>query len=267
MLRSQIETREIIAALSDPLRQATAKRIGILIASSCPETRIHPNMQTLRTLGASIAAALSQDLSFSGGPIRDPVPSLFAAEAEMLGNVSLRRRREFAWGRHHAREALRQLGFAPVPITSRADRAPLWPSEAVGSISHSSSDCAAVAGRSRNLLALGLDIEDAGPLEANLVPIICTPAEMRRREWSTSCFGPKLIFIIKEAVYKAYAPATGEFLDFQDVVVRTDDQHGVFEAEIINLKKPMCFGSRTINGIYRPFVAGMLALALRARGA
>ncbi|MGY8684419.1 4'-phosphopantetheinyl transferase superfamily protein, partial [Bradyrhizobium sp. UFLA05-153] len=145
-------------------------------------------------------------------------------------------------------------------------RAPLWPVGVVGSISHSSSDCGAVAGCSRNVLALGLDIEDEAPLGADLVPIICTSAERRRREWSSGRFGPKLIFVIKEAVYKAYSPETGEFLDFQDVSVRTGDQSGFFEAEIINPEKPMNFGSRTINGIYLPFLGGILALAVRFRG-
>ncbi|WP_456639425.1 4'-phosphopantetheinyl transferase family protein [Bradyrhizobium sp. USDA 10063] len=162
----------------------------------------------------------------------------------MLGNVSLHRQREFAWGRHHACEVLPRLGFAPVPILSRVDRAPLWPSGVVGSISHSSSDCGAVAGRSSNVLALGLDIEDEEPLGTDLLPIICTPAEIERREWSSSRFGPKLIFVIKEAVYKSYAPATGEFLDFQDVEVRTNDQSGFFQAEIVNLEKPMTFDSQ-----------------------
>ncbi|WP_084801538.1 4'-phosphopantetheinyl transferase superfamily protein [Bradyrhizobium sp. Ec3.3] len=173
-------------------------------------------MKALTTLGAAIGAALAHDISFSGGPIYDPAPPLFPLEAKMLGNVALRRRREFAWGRHHAHEALRRLGFTPVPILSRSDRAPLWPLGVVGSISHSSSDCGAVAGRSRNVLALGLDIEDEEPLGADLLPIICTPAELQRREWSSNRLGPKLIFVIKEAVYKSYSPETGEFLDFQD---------------------------------------------------
>ncbi|WP_439373406.1 4'-phosphopantetheinyl transferase family protein [Bradyrhizobium sp. DASA03120] len=185
----------------------------------------------------------------------------------MLGNVSPRRRREFAWGRHHAREALRRLGFAPVPILSRGDRAPLWPPGGVGSISHSSSDCGAVAGRSSDVLALGLDIEDEEPLGADLLPIICSSAELQRREWSSNRFGPKLIFVIKEAVYKLYSPVTREFLDFQDVSVRTGDHTGLFEAEIINPEKPTSFGSRTINGIYLPFRGGILALAVRFRGA
>ncbi|MGX5851670.1 4'-phosphopantetheinyl transferase family protein [Mesorhizobium sp. PL10] len=219
-------------------------------------------MKTLATLGSAIGAALGDDISFSGGQIRDPVPLPFPDEAEMLGNVSLRRRREFSWGRHHAREALRHLGFAPVPILSR-DRAPLWPSGVVGSISHSSSDCGAVAGRSSNVLALGLDIEDQEPLEAELLPIICTPVEMERKEWSSSRFCPKLIFVIKEAVYKSYAPATGEFLDFQDVIVGTDDADGSFEAKIINENKPAFFGSRIIGGIYRQFEGGFLAVSAR----
>ncbi len=185
----------------------------------------------------------------------------------MLGSVVLRRRREFAWGRHHAREALVRLGFAPVPILSRADRAPVWPLGAIGSISHSSSDCGAVVGRSSDVLALRLDIEDEEPLGADLLPIICTPAEIELSEWSGSRVGPKLIFIIKEAVYKSYGPATGEFLDFQDVSVRTNDQSGMFEAEIVNSEKPMSFGSRTINGIYLLFEGGILALAARFRGA
>ncbi|MGY8663507.1 4'-phosphopantetheinyl transferase superfamily protein [Bradyrhizobium sp. UFLA05-109] len=223
-------------------------------------------MKTLATLGAAISTALAQDISFSGGPIYDPAPTLLSPEAKMLGNVSLRRQREFAWGRHHAREALRRLGFTPSAILSRGDRVPLWPLGVVGSISHSSSDCGAVAGRSRNVLALGLDIEDEEPLGADLLPIICTPAELQRREWSSNRFGPKLIFVIKEAVYKSYSPQTGEFLDFQDVSIRTRDGSGMFEAEIINPEKPMCFGSRTINGIYLPFLGGILALAVRFRG-
>ncbi|WP_083754821.1 4'-phosphopantetheinyl transferase family protein [Bradyrhizobium murdochi] len=232
-----------------------------------PEQRFAQSMKTLTTLGAAIGAALAHDISFSGGSIYDPFPLPFPAEDDMLGNVSLRRRREFAWGRHHAHEALRKLGFAPVPILSRVDRAPLWPSGVVGSISHSSSDCGAVVGISKNVLALGLDIEDQEPLEADLLPFVCTCEEIERKEWSSSRFGPKLLFAIKEAVYKSYAPATGEFLDFQDVSVRTNDQCGVFEAEIVNPEKPTSFGSRTIKGIYRPFVGGILALAVRFRGA
>ncbi|MEI9425651.1 4'-phosphopantetheinyl transferase superfamily protein [Mesorhizobium sp. Cs1299R1N1] len=219
-------------------------------------------MKTVATLGGAIGAALGNDISFSAGCIRDPVPLPFPDEAEMLGNVSLRRRREFGWGRHHAREALRRLGFAPVAILSR-DRAPLWPSGVVGSISHSSSDCGAVAGLSSNVLALGLDIEDHEPLESELLPIICTPLEMERKEWSRSCVGPKLIFVIKEAVYKSYAPHTGEFLDFQDVIVRTDDTIGSFEANVINHDKPALFGSRIIRGIYLQFEDGFLALSAR----
>lgn len=223
-------------------------------------------MKALTTLGAAIGTALAHDISFSGGPIYDPAPPLFPPEAKMLGNVALRRRREFAWGRHHAHEALRPLGFTPVPILSRSDRAPLWPPGVVGSISHSSFDCGAVAGHSRNVLAVGLDIEDEEPLGADLLPIICTCAELQRREWSSNRFGPKLIFVIKEAVYKSYSPETGEFLDFQDVSVRAGDQSGVFEAEIINPEKPTSFGSRTIYGIYLPFLGGILALAVRFRG-
>ncbi|MGY4158190.1 4'-phosphopantetheinyl transferase EntD [Bradyrhizobium sp. USDA 4461] len=224
-------------------------------------------MQTLTMLGVAGGAALSREISFSGGPIRDPAPGPFPAEAEMLGNVSPRRRREFAWGRYHAREALRDLGLTSLPILRGVNRAPIWPSGIVGSISHSSCNCGAVVGRSCNLLAVGLDIEDTEPLEADLLPIICTPAEMDRRDWASSRFGAKLIFAIKEAVYKAYAPATGEFLELHDVMVRTNDENGVFEAEIVNLEKPMSFGSRAINGIYFPFLGGVLALALRFRGA
>ncbi|WP_408642442.1 4'-phosphopantetheinyl transferase family protein [Sinorhizobium chiapasense] len=147
---------------------------------------------------------------------------------------------------------------------SRADRAPLWPFGVVGSISHSLSECGAVAGRSSSVLALGLDIEDDEPLGADLLPIICTPTEMER-SGSSSRFGPKLIFVIKEAVYKSSAPSTGAFLDFQDVCVRTNDESGSFEAEIGNSEKPMSFGSRTINGIYLPFAGGIIALAARFR--
>ncbi|WOH80119.1 4'-phosphopantetheinyl transferase superfamily protein [Bradyrhizobium sp. BEA-2-5] len=222
-------------------------------------------MKMLEILEAAIGAVLTHGICFSGGPIRDPIPLPLPAEAEMLGSVSVRRQREFAWGRYHARQALRQLGFAPVPILRKVDRAPLWPSGVIGSISHSSSHGGAVVGRSNTVLALGLDIEDQEPLGADLAPIICTPAELERAEWCSGRSGPGLIFAIKEAVYKSYAPATGEFLDFHDVCVRISDQSSSFEAEIINSEKPAIFGSRTINGVYFPFAGGVVALAARFR--
>ncbi|WP_407175784.1 4'-phosphopantetheinyl transferase [Bradyrhizobium sp. STM 3562] len=223
-------------------------------------------MKTLEMLGGDIRKALGHGISFSGGAISDPVPLLFAEEADLLGNVSLRRRREFAWGRHHAHEALRGLGVPPVPILSRVDRVPLWPSGVVGSISHSSSHCAAVAGRSDDVLALGIDVEDEEALGADLLRIICTPEEMERGEWCSNRLGSKLILVIKEAVYKSYASTTGKLLGFQDLNVTMDDLTGVFKAEIGNSEKLVNCGSRSINGIYLPFAGGVLAIAARFRG-
>jgi 4'-phosphopantetheinyl transferase EntD len=46
----------------------------------------------------------------------------------------------------------------------------------------------------------------------------------------------KLLFVIKEAVYKVHRPLGGAFLEFHDVLVSLDDADR-FVAEVVNVRK------------------------------
>src|ERR1700683_4772139 len=65
------------------------------------------------------------------------------------------RRAEFSTGRWCAREAIKAVGAAPVPIPAGPRHGPLWPVGVMGSISHTSGICAAVAGLSSRYAAIG----------------------------------------------------------------------------------------------------------------
>lgn len=144
--------------------------------------------------------------------------SLMASEAVMLADAAPRVRQRSAAARHAARRLLRRLGVPPCEILKDPGGRPVWPTGIVGSLAHDDDYAiAVVAPSSAGLGGLGVDIEPAEPLPAEIVHLVLTSAEHRH------CGGDlllaRLLFVIKEAVYKAVNPADNVFLDFHDVVV------------------------------------------------
>ena len=160
---------------------------------------------------------------------------LYPEEAACIASAVPARRREFTAGRLCARAALAQLGIDDYPLRVGPAREPLWPPGIVGSISHGAGRCAVVACRSGRIVGLGLDIERSDALSADLVPMICTSAEVAwcgdQRAGKTDW--PKLIFSAKEAVYKCLFPLTGAFLEFHDVAVMPEPRSGRFTASLL----------------------------------
>src|SRR5207245_11366486 len=124
--------------------------------------------------------------------------------AVLPSTTLFRSRREFAAGRACARAALHRLGFPRGPLLSGADRAPIWPAGAVGSITHCPGYCAAAVARRRDVRALGIDAELNEPLPDGVAELVCTETELT---W-TAMSAPRgthwqaLIFSAKESVYK-----------------------------------------------------------------
>ena len=149
---------------------------------------------------------------------------LYPEEAACIRGAVEKRRREFTAGRQCARAALASLGIARFPLLVGPQREPLWPPGIVGSISHGAGRCAVVACRAGAIVGLGLDIDSGDPLDANLVPMICTSAE---RDWCARRPAghdwPKLVFAIKEAVYKAMQALPGaRAIGWRDLEVTRD---------------------------------------------
>lgn len=153
---------------------------------------------------------------------RDVDGPLSADEARIVRNAIETRRREFTTARMCAREALEALGFHPVQILQDERRAPIWPDGVVGSITHCTGFRAAAVARSTAVRSLGIDAEPRSPLPDGVADLVLTSAERTTLRAATEVLPEeveRLIFVIKESIYKAWYPLTKSWLGFQDVSV------------------------------------------------
>ncbi|MDH4023164.1 MAG: 4'-phosphopantetheinyl transferase superfamily protein [Gammaproteobacteria bacterium] len=131
-----------------------------------------------------------------------------------------RRLLEFTAGRTCAHEALALIGSPSHGVPIGPQREPVWPRGVVGSISHSGDLAVAAVAPATLLHAIGIDIEPALPLDADLLGRICRPAELARlRRGPDTALRAKLVFSAKESVYKCLWPTTRQFLEFSDVEI------------------------------------------------
>ena len=199
-------------------------------------------------LRQAITAVLPGDIAVAGGTIEAAADALFPIEAAAIARAVDKRRREFTAGRTYARRALALLGCAPGPIPMGSDRRAIWPPGFIGSISHSRHLCAAIAAASSRYIGLGLDVEDDTPIDdAALRDRICRPEEKA----SDGVDRTKLLFVIKEAVFKAYFPEGGAFLDFSDVSVTLDLARQSFSAALARPELPRLAGRAAFAGGFR----------------
>jgi 4'-phosphopantetheinyl transferase EntD len=164
------------------------------------------------------------------------------------------RLREFAAGRRAARVAMMALGHGAAPLPMGPDRAPLWPTTLTGAISHDATTCLALVGRCHDWAGLGLDIEPATPLPAELVATICTPDE------TTDPDEARALFCAKEAAYKAISARIATTPAFHDMTV-TLHADNRFTACLNRAFPPLQAGTR-IDGHLLRTPAQLAALVL-----
>ncbi len=145
----------------------------------------------------------------------DAIDDLWDVENPAMARAIPKRRYEFAAGRRAARTAMAALGLPHAAVPSGPDRAPGWPAGLTGSIAHCDAVC--IAAVSQNHRSIGIDIEPAEDLPADLITIICTDAEQAWLPQTGRGRVAKQIFSAKEAVYKAQYPLTGRIIGFDDL--------------------------------------------------
>jgi 4'-phosphopantetheinyl transferase EntD len=116
-----------------------------------------------------------------------------------------------------ARHLLTRLGYPKCPVPRAASGAPVWPAGVIGSLAHDAQVAVATVGMSRDIGALGIDVEPAERLPSELLDLVATPQEQLRIEEDP--FRGRLLFAAKEAVYKAVYPLDRAFLDHHDVQI------------------------------------------------
>jgi enterobactin synthetase component D / holo-[acyl-carrier protein] synthase len=163
--------------------------------------------------------------------------ALFPEEAEVIRRAVEKRRREFRTGRACARAALSELGIEPQAIPSGPRGAPQWPAGTVGSITHCEGYRAAALARGEDLVTIGVDAEVDAALPDGVLGDIALPEERRSLEAlareEAGVHWDRLLFSIKESVYKAWFPLAERWLGFEDASVTIDRERGSFVASLL----------------------------------
>ncbi len=165
-----------------------------------------------------------------------PDAVLLGQEQAAMSRAVEKRRREFATARACARMALGRWGMSDRAIPMGSDGAPRWPKGLVGSITHCDGYRGCAVASADDLVSIGIDAEPDAPLPGALLSDVAVPEErdwvldLSRRE-PCVCWD-RLLFCVKEAVYKAWAPLTDRRLGFEHAVVAVDPRQRSFTARL-----------------------------------
>jgi enterobactin synthetase component D len=137
---------------------------------------------------------------------------------ENIRNASKKRKAEFFAGRYLAALAMQHDNIEHFDILADESRCPIWPSQYIGSISHSDGFAACAFASKNKLSAIGIDSQEiltparAERLWTKIIDedelAITRSADMDLNEALTLCFSAK------ESIYKALYPAIQHFFGF-----------------------------------------------------
>jgi 4'-phosphopantetheinyl transferase EntD len=176
--------------------------------------------------------------------LKEEVPALAASVVKV--------RRASGAARIVARQLLTQLGYANCALPKGPAGAPVWPAGIVGSLAHDSRVAVAAVGMRADVGALGIDVEPAECLPSELLDLVATPQE--RLNLGDDVYRGRLLFVAKEAVYKAVHPLDQRFLEHHDVEVNLSE------------RKAVVHGGRVVELRFSISAQHLVALAfLRAR--
>lgn len=150
-----------------------------------------------------------------------------------LNNAVVKRQAEYLAGRVCAKNALSTFGINDFQIISGENRAPIWPTNICGSITHTQGIAAAVVSNNPNIAGLGIDIECfmKEKQEKELQSHILAPNEQSSfSKLSKLSSNPlTIIFSAKESIYKALYPTVRNFFDFDAVtLIEFDNNRLIF---------------------------------------
>ena len=147
---------------------------------------------------------------------------LHPAEENYFSQLSsVSRKEHYRSGRICAGEVLSKLGTIGQPVLRDPQtREPLWPEGISGAITHSGKWAAAAAGKTSDVLGIGIDLEDLErQVDSRISRHVCIPEEQK---WLQECGEDfleqnlKIIFSAKESIFKAFFPYTRTYLHFHD---------------------------------------------------
>jgi 4'-phosphopantetheinyl transferase EntD len=154
-------------------------------------------------------------------------PALFAEHGipvpPALQGKPAKRLSEYLAGRICARAVLDLHGHPGYVLHAADNRAPLWPADIVGSITHNRDYAAAIAYPRRNMAGIGIDIETVIAAEkiATIAGAIMTPGELAclrgMAEGTALARLVTTVFSAKESFFKAAFAEVDRWFDFDAV--------------------------------------------------
>lgn len=143
--------------------------------------------------------------------------ALMDDEAQSIASEIAAARRASGAARIVAREMLARFGQSPCALPKTTAGLPTWPKDIVGSLAHDDLIAVAALARRHEFEAVGIDIEPAEPLPADVVELVVTARE--HSGLSNDPLQGRFLFAAKEAVYKALYPRDRVFLEYHDIEV------------------------------------------------
>ncbi len=143
--------------------------------------------------------------------------ALLPEEAASMSSRVTAMRRASGAARIVARALFVRLGHDHAAVPRGSSGAPIWPAGLTGSLAHDERIAVAAAGWQRDVHSVGIDIEPAAPLPADMLALVATSRELEKT--AGDALRGRLLFAAKEAVYKAVYPLDRDFLEFQDIEV------------------------------------------------
>ncbi|HEY7371276.1 MAG TPA: 4'-phosphopantetheinyl transferase superfamily protein [Polyangia bacterium] len=168
-------------------------------------------------------------------------PGLHADEIAFVHASSAGRRRSFFGGRVALRAAMAALGAGAADgaraILSTPRGAPAMPPGFVGSVSHKRELAVAIVARAEPTpqVTVGVDVEVARALRADIAPRVLTPAERAALSDLTGDARDAAVlvrFALKEAIYKALDPWVQRLVSFQEVEIVAAPEGGAWRARL-----------------------------------
>lgn len=141
-------------------------------------------------------------------------------EAESMQNCTIAVQNRAAAARLAARDLLARAGFPEWSMPRKHGDAPDWPTGWTGSISHSDELAAAALARCDMVECVGIDIEPALPLPAELRETVVVAGDVAG-SYPVEIVD-RILFCAKEASYKAVYPIDRRFLEFSEMIVDLD---------------------------------------------
>lgn len=146
---------------------------------------------------------------------------------ESLERAVSKRRAEFLAGRYCVSQLLKEFDVYNYDLEIGKNRAPTWPDNILGSISHCGTQAIAIATRNPAIFGVGVDIEDKVSKETATTTqrqIICEdelPLLSTDNDTLTQAF--TIFFSIKESFFKAAYRSVGEYFEFDAVSIVSID--------------------------------------------